>query len=722
MGDTTTNSILGLLNETHLNSLFKVELHSAVYSGREVIQLDIYFNNKEDNKVASVDSEDSIVVLRRVQDSYINVSQLFDILLKTRHFSETQKNSFFKSEIIDNPQYMSVEGSTPLYNDLTDHENVMLRGLWIPYDRAVSLALKFDIYELAKRLFLLDVHDFEGLPRVNNSKKRVSEKQEEENFLDSPSKKQKVLQDSKQREVDNLNRIVESASESNSNAPFTLQPLDTSMLDAELVSDIKQKFGEIFKKNEEKEMSSIEINDMFSLIDNKKRSLPYFADISLDSQGKSALHFAATLGSLNLASAFVGLELCSPIRGTLQGESPLISTISVTNSIEQGNFTELLSTVLWPNLWLLDNRHRSFLHFLTSQAQKKFDSSKYFMTKILEWLGSNRTGKFQNSLENLSKTLINQQEEDSGNTCLHIAAEVESMWFIRVFLELKADINVANKTGVKPKDLDIVKAAVEERDRKNYGMHSTNNKDSYLFELIKTNLEISEKKNEYGITVGDTKGDLAKKQISSAGLGDGSTSASSKLFRSILDLLENTNKEYSNLIVSKREQMKDLNRSLLDATIVTANNRYTAKKIPEKLTQLDNLKLQMTNITNRINSLQKEVEERNPDQILTDDVIDLDKSHIIEPIYSRIRNNESLEDLKSSKEFLESLPSVKVLKKQVKAYEELNQKIESQLSNLSQYSELTSKFKKVVSFCTGVEINEVDELLDGLLEAVEGQV
>ena len=85
-------------------------------------------------------------------------------------------------DLLQNPQYL----------DLRSHENTYIKGIWIPYDKAVELALKFDIYEITKKLFLVDVHDFEKLPKAN---KRVYEEDDddtERDILDSPSKKQKL--------------------------------------------------------------------------------------------------------------------------------------------------------------------------------------------------------------------------------------------------------------------------------------------------------------------------------------------------------------------------------------------------------------------------------------------------------------------------------------------------------------------------------------------------
>ena len=83
-------------------------------------------------------------------------------------------------------------------------------------------------------------------------------------------------------------------------------------------------------------------------------------DIPLDLKGQTALHFASTLASLNLVSSFIELGLNSPIRGNNAGESPLISCIQVTNSMEKGNFTKILGNWLYPDIWLLDKRKEQY--------------------------------------------------------------------------------------------------------------------------------------------------------------------------------------------------------------------------------------------------------------------------------------------------------------------------------------------------------------------------
>lgn len=729
VGDTTTNSIQHLLSDTHLGTSCSSTIYSAIYSGEKVIQLNISILGGEDEKKEEEGGE-LIVILRRVQDSYVNVTQLFSILIRIGHFSETQLDNFFKNEILTNTQYLASGGSSPQYNDLRKHPIHHLRGLWIPYDRAVSLALNFDIYELAKKLFLVDVHDFEALPKLGLSNKRMLEHdsgddQNNAGLMGSPAKRQKSEKQDDEEAVSKT--LIHKAAQENTNFPYTLPPLELDNESTELISEIKLKFGDLFKKDDTSDLTFNEIKQTFkTILQSKRDDVSSLTDIPLDQQGKSALHFASTLASLNLVSAFINLGLCSPVRGTSLGKSPLISTILVTNSMEKGNFIELLDNWLWPNLWLYDSKKWSVLHYLVSQSTKNFESSKFYLNKILEWIISNESAKQQNSLANFSKSLVNLQDEENDNTCLHLAAENESKWFINIFLELKADVNIANKMGVKPVDYDIVKDIMTDREH-GKDIHGATDQDNYIIELVRTGMEFLDKRVELGVQsesdidedfeINSTKEENTKiTPISTNG------SSSNKIFQSIQDLLANTNHEYENIVKSKKEQIKNLNNSLHDATIVTANNRFVTSKISEKLSYLDNLKLQMANITEKLQLTQKEL----PDDLKIEDEdentkFNSDEPFIIKPIYEKLLKNEEIEETQPNKEIISTLPSLPILKARIKAYEEINSKIDNELTTLLDYSELTSKFKKVVSFCTGVDVNEVDELLDGLLEAVEGQ-
>jgi regulatory protein SWI6 len=71
------------------------------------------------------------------------------------------------------------------------------------------------------------------------------------------------------------------------------------------------------------------------------------------------------------------------------------------------------------------------------------------------------------------------------------------------------------------------------------------------------------------------------------------------------------------------------------------------------------------------------------------------------------------------KAFLSSLERADVLFGRVKAYQHHNAELEGQANKLKSMShELEERYRKIVSICTGVGVNKVDEMLSNLVEAV----
>lgn len=720
IGDLTTQSIQQKLFETHINNNNKNKtinnncallstIYSSIYSGVKTIQLTVKLdsdkNNNNNNNDLKFDnkSHGEIIVLRRVQDSFVNVTQLFQILIKLELLSTSQVDNYFDNEILSNLKYFGSSSNTPQYLDLRKHQNIYLQGIWIPYDKAVNLALKFDIYEITKKLFLVDVHDFDKLPKAN---KRLYEEDanSDSDILDSPSKKQKLDKKSKKDLFSNgkaiTKKLIASSVSQNSNYPFTLPAVIIDNSNSEIANDIKVKLGDVFKRDDEKP-DGISFEDVkLAFADALSRYTPEtIIDIPLDLKGQTALHFASTLASLNLVSSFIELGLNSPIRGNNAGESPLISCIQVTNSMEKGNFTKILSNWLYPDIWLLDKRKRTVFHHLTLQIDKN-DSFRFYTTKILEYIISDNN---QNLLD-FRANILNAQDED-GNTALHLAIEKDSKWFIKVLVDLGADTSISNKRGTKPSDFEIIR-----------DLGSIENGDQ-IFDLISTGLEFLNKRLEIG---GEKLPEVeSPKVVTTPKLIDQEGSSSSgKIFNSIQQLLSNTNVEYENILNSKREQIKQLDRALHDATIVTANNRFNTKKITEKLINLDNLKLQVANVTDKLALSKQELNEEIDDT----KEYDADAPFIIPQIYDKLKKGKDpIQDLKTDDYLLSQLQPAPILKARIQAYKDINSKLEKELKTLVDYSDLTSKFKKVVSICTNVGVNEVDEFLDGLLEAVEGQ-
>lgn len=713
IGDITTNSISQRLSNTHLSTNFVSSISAAVYNGEKCIQLNL--------KVSS-DSTD-VIVLRRVQDSYVNVSQLLAVLVKLELLSSDSIDKYINRQILSNSQFFSVDGYTPEYNDLTSHKNEFLKGIWIPFDKAVTISNNFDVYQLVKKLFLVDVHEFDELPKLETANLETKnglspaahiKKRKSENGMDTTDDNDNEEHDGKKIKLDDKDALslkrFKTLLKSNSNYPYTLPSISTKDKDHDMIQDVKQKFGEVFKRNETKELSMKEIESIFEkYLPNKDNII----DIPLDSEGKSALHFASTLASINLVSSFISLGLNSPIRGSKSGESALVSAILVTNSMEKDNFSELLSEWLYPGLFLINSKNWSFLHFLSKKATKKYDSCKYYMSKILNYIFSSHNNQFFFKI--FLDEIINLQNSD-GDTALHFAIENENKWLIEILIEMKADLDVPNKLGLKPSEFGLVKEVLNYR---KLGIKNDyfDEDDHYLVELISTNIEFLNETLSINNGVIEDEEIIKPKQESAEASDD--LTATNKLFNSINELLKNTNKEYESTLNNKRRQINEINKQLYDTTLITANNKFLNKKIHDKLMHLDNLKLQMTNITEKLEMIKNELPNDN-----LEEKFDADQPFRIESIHQKLLEKgetATLEELRNDKSLASQLPDSAILKARINSYKQLNNNIEGELQVLNDYSNLTSKFKKVVSFCTGVDINEVDELLDGLLEAVESQ-
>lgn len=738
IGDSTDNSISHQLGGTHLHiassdAVVPHAVSSAHYQGQKFLQLSVDVGTPPT----------TVHVLRRVQDSYVNVSQMLDILVLLSLVSADAVDAYLANNVVSSTRYMPQGGVTaPVFNDLRADKSPVLRGLWVPFDRAVAIAVHFDLYAAVKRLLLVDVHDYDTLPPAEAPAKVRARAAPAD---DSPTRKR-----------------ARTAPSANPNAPYAMPALAFGSKDATVVAEVKQAFGDLFNADT-RQYTRRDVENHFQAVVAKGAVL----DVPLDAAGQTALHYAATLAAANLVGALVDLGMCLPVRGDNNGEPPLFAAMRVTNAMEKGNFVAMLLGWLWPALWLFDSHHRSFLHVLAAQAHRNYKCAKFYLDAVVQWLAAAST---RGCNITALKSVVDAQDTTDGNTALHIAGEHELKWFVYVLLEVGADPTVANATGVRPRDFDCVRHVLDLRDayRKNRASPGAarallaaldaDDADEYMIELLRSALELLRRMArfpdagdiEIDTSIGETtagekaggsdadteskdnghaepKNDAAVKTDASTATADESKTdaslLSTRIFQSIQDLLHNTNTEYDAVVRQKRTEINELHRELREATIVTANNRYVLRKIAQRIAHVDTMKLQMSNIADKLNMLRKDIGDLGAmdDALFADDAalkFDADEPFIIRPLYDKLAVGASPDP---TPEVIAALPAADVLRARLKAYQEVNNSLQTELDSLLDYSALTAKFKKVVSFCTGVDITEVDELLDGLLDAVEGQ-
>lgn len=235
-------------------------------------------------------------------------------------------------------------------------------------------------------------------------------------------------------------------------------------------------------KNALEEEKVTQILDLFSVNDQTNiASHPVFKSLSgedlewpLDDTGNSAMHWASTLGRVSLVKALLarGANL---YRGNDAGESVLARACTARNNLDYRTFPELLQ-ILGPLIALRDNRGRTILHHIAinSAIEGRDATGKYYLESLLEFVvrqsgtsqtsnddnkshgenGVNRGGPKVIGLGKFMSEIVNAQDE-SGDTALNLAAKGNVTSIIQQLLEVGADPEIPNSTGLRPSDFGV---------------------------------------------------------------------------------------------------------------------------------------------------------------------------------------------------------------------------------------------------------------------------
>lgn len=190
-------------------------------------------------------------------------------------------------------------------------------------------------------------------------------------------------------------------------------------------------------------------------------------DMPIDNSSNTALHWAATLARVSLMRLLVS-KGANMFRGSATGQTPLMSAVSVNNSLDHSCFPETLE-ILAPLIELRDSQGRTILHHIavTCAIKGRAASSKYYLEALLEYLvrsniGANQIPSFlENSnypkpigLMRFMQEMVNARDK-AGNTALNLAARIGNRNIISQLLEVQADPTIPNHKGTRPVDFGV---------------------------------------------------------------------------------------------------------------------------------------------------------------------------------------------------------------------------------------------------------------------------
>jgi regulatory protein SWI6 len=190
-------------------------------------------------------------------------------------------------------------------------------------------------------------------------------------------------------------------------------------------------------------------------------------DMPIDNSSNTALHWAATLARVSLMRLLVS-KGANMFRGNAAGQTPLMSAVSVNNSLDHSCFPETLE-ILAPLIELRDAQGRTILHHIavTCAIKGRAASSKYYLEALLEYLVRSNIGNSQSmsyegnsnygkpiGLMRFMQEMVNARDK-AGNTALNLAARIGNRNIISQLMEVQADPSIPNHKGTRPVDFGV---------------------------------------------------------------------------------------------------------------------------------------------------------------------------------------------------------------------------------------------------------------------------
>ncbi|KAL4248097.1 Cell pattern formation-associated protein stuA [Abortiporus biennis] len=176
-------------------------------------------------------------------------------------------------------------------------------------------------------------------------------------------------------------------------------------------------------------------------------AVPTFdVDLVLDEQGHTALHLAASMARHHIVEALIA-NGADVHRGNYNGETPLIRACLATQNADAQTFHTLVAA-LHQSIRTLDTSRKSVLHHIVASAgvKNRAIAAHYYLEQVFLWIAQHQNGDF--------RSIIDLQDEH-GDTALNIAARVGNRSLVRMLLDVGANRILPNKLGLRPGDFGI---------------------------------------------------------------------------------------------------------------------------------------------------------------------------------------------------------------------------------------------------------------------------
>lgn len=358
-------------------------------------------------------------------------------------------------------------------------------------------------------------------------------------------------------------------------------------------------------------------------------------------------------------------------------------------------------------------------------------AAKYYLDILMGWVVKKQTRKLDGTPDSIFQSidlkwfinnLLNAQDSN-GDTCLNIAARLGNVSIIDALLDYGADPVISNKSGLRPVDFGAGTSKL--RGQKG---------------------EMSQPK-----IMSPAAGNKQVTELSSVDTGN--------LIRELETLLNKVKTNYEDEVYQYKNKLEKLHSQLNSQRELLATSRDRLAHTKQLRDDYALLKEQLMNIKQGIaeeeENFRKESEflgfsseeaskidwnssEFDADEPFRIDIIYDLVEHKLNSTYKgnleELLSQESVESIKKSlianagsedklkEQLASSLPPAPLLKARLEAYRKNDDHLQDVLVGIKEKrTDLENKFRRVLSLCLKIEEGKVDDMLDGLLQAISSE-